>query len=283
MESRYCRQSLLKWILFWVRSSPRTFFGKFPISATKKGLTIPVTPNPIHLELFAVEIQKKVGVRAKLRDLGFRRWGGGGGRIILVVFVSFLKYLGNNIEDVFFPYSPQSARGQLRKIPWKISFCTITLKKSYTLSQKSARYQRKSAREPQFFSLENLKGKVPVNKSAIEHTCEVLVHVPSSPRTFIKCCPLISRNVFIYLKIIKQWWLMYFFSIFFWKSAYEQKKVPGNISKKIRFRGTNIVDGKNTLQEGGRWSYRWEKKADVTGGTCVYRGKSFSKNCGRLE
>ena len=37
----------------------------------------------------------------------------------------------------------------------------------------------------------------------------------------------------------------------------------------LKFLLFNMVDGKNTLQEGGRWCYRWEKKADVTGGTCV--------------
>ena len=233
MESRYCRQSLLKWILFWVRSSPRTFFGKFPISATKKGLTIPVTPNPIHLELFAAEIQNKVGVRAKLRDLGFRRWGGGGWRIILVVFVSFLKYLGNNIEDVFFPYSPQSARGQLRKIPWKISFCTITLKKSYTLSQKSARYQRKSAREPQFF----FAGKLKMERSREQKCHRTYLRSPCArllvaaniykmlPFNLKKCIYLPENNKTVMVNV--------FFSRFFSeKVPMNKKKCPVTFPKK---------------------------------------------------
>ena len=58
---------------------------------------------------------------------------------------------------------------------------------------------------------------------------------------------------------------VFFCTKILWKSAYERKKVPDNISKKIRFRGTNNAHGKNTsgrramtLQVGKKSRlYRW--------------------------
>ena len=116
----------------------------------------------------------------------------------------------------------------------------VALKKSYTLSQKSARYQRKSAREPQFFFAGKLKGKVPVNKSAVEHICAIFLffstkslctsprrreHLKKFPFNLKKCIYLPENNKTVMVNV-------FFSRIFSEKVPMNKKKCPVTFPRK---------------------------------------------------
>ena len=73
---------------------------------------------------------------------------------------------------------------------------------------------------------------------------------------FLKCyCYFRFCFMRSYLQVI--WYLRYSWN-FNWSSSLNDDNEP------------IINNSLKMLPEGGRWPYRWEKKADITGRTCVY-------------